>query len=71
VNHQKCPTILAPVSSPLTTRDFGTDDLDSPVEEVPSPPDDGNGARDWGGSRLAGGRARLAAAAAAAELATL
>jgi len=52
--------------SPLTTRDFGTDGLDLLLEEVSSPDD--NGARDWGGSRLAGGRgARLAAP----ELATL
>ena len=58
----ECPRLIAP--SPLT-RDFGTDGLDLPLEEVSSPDD--NGTRVWGGSRLAGGRARLAAA----ELATL
>jgi len=59
----ECPRSIAP--SPLTTRDFGTDGLGLPLEEVSSPDD--KGARVWGGSRLAGGRARLAAA----ELATL
>jgi hypothetical protein len=58
------------LASPLTTRDFGTDNLDSPLEEVSLPPDD-NRARVWAGSRLRGGRARLDAGAAAAELATL
>ena len=67
VSERRMSTTKSP-PSPLTARDFGTDDVGSPLEE--ESPDANGAARDWGRSRLAGarGRARLAAAGPAATL---